>query len=224
MRIVTGIGKLFISIIISAIGISCSDGIADDSVSVETATSISFTLTISPDLLKFVTPQVSYVDENGTLVTITGVDELDGKAIENDVELNSGGVSFGSWTSLTITGTGFKCWTLNMKFKRMNFHSYMGVKYLRNSFVEETSGKVYDFHHSINTSVNAVKVTTTTKDGLTTMDDQTYIDHYVSLTFFDYHTGDSVEDYLQQLSTTPDKAGYFVTSNGDVFRNDDFSL
>ena len=55
----------------------------NDDDKLETETSISYTLTISPDLLKFVTPQVSYIDENGVLVTITGVEELDGKVIEN---------------------------------------------------------------------------------------------------------------------------------------------
>ena len=102
---------------------SCSED-----VDVETETSISYTITMSPDLLKFVTPQVSYIDENGVLVTITGIEELDGKVIENSAEVSSGGSHASAWTSQVITGTGYKCWTVNMKFKRLGFHSRMSVR------------------------------------------------------------------------------------------------
>lgn len=78
--------------------VSCND---DDKT--ETETSISYTLTISPDLLKFVTPQVSYIDENGVLVTITGVEDLDGKVIENSAEVEKGGSYAGAWSSMVIT-------------------------------------------------------------------------------------------------------------------------
>lgn len=206
-------------------------GCSED-VDVTTESSINFTLTMSPDLLKFVTPQVSYVDENGNIVTITGVDDLDGKVIENQAEIShkSGGteVYASGWTKQVITGTGYKCWTFQMKFNRLNFHSYMGVKYLRNDFVEDTDGKEYDFHHTINTSIIALKSTVTEKSSLfgssQSADTKAYFDSHVSITVGNYKKGDDLEQYLRELSANPDKAGYYVDDNGDVTRRDDFNL
>ena len=191
--------------------VSCND---DDKT--ETETSISYTLTISPDLLKFVTPQVSYIDENGVLVTITGVEDLDGKVIENSAEVEKGGSYAGAWSSMVITGTGYKCWTLKMKFKRLNYHSYMGVKYIRNDFIEDTSGKAYDFHHNINTSVSSVIITESST--------KAYQDTHVSVSIGDYHYGDNIETYLNDLYNNPDKVGYYVDGNGNITRKDDFEL
>lgn len=204
--------------------VSCMLSSCSEDVDVETETSISYTLTISPDLLKFVTPQVSYIDENGVLVTITGVEDLDGKVIENSAEVSSSGSYAGSWTSTVITGTGYKCWTIKMKFKHLGFHSHMSVKYLRNDFIEDTSGKIYDFHHNINTSVNATKITKTTKGwfGGETVDVSSYADSHVSITVGDYHYGDNIETYLTNLMDNPDKVGYYVDDNGDVTRKDEF--
>lgn len=188
----------------------------NDDDKLETETSISYTLTISPDLLKFVTPQVSYIDENGVLVTITGVEELDGKVIENSAEVEKDGSYAKAWSSTIITGTGYKCWTLKMKFKRLNFHSYMGVKYVRNDFIEDTTGKVYDFHHNINTSVSAVKISGSSVNA--------YQDSHVSITIGDYHYGDNIDTYLNSLYNNPDKVGYYVNENGDINRNDEFDI
>ena len=213
--------RIALSIILSCVIASCSED-----VDVETETSISYTLTISPDLLKFVTPQVSYIDEKGVLVTITGVQDLDGMVIENSAQVSSGGSYASSWTSTVITGTGYKCWTMKMKFKHLGFHSHMAVKYLRNDFVEDTSGKVYDFHHDINTSVNATKITKTSKGwlGSESVDVSSYADSHVSITVGDYHYGDDTEAYLVELMNNPDKAGYYVDENGNVTRKDEFDL
>ena len=207
----------------------CSCG---EDVTVKTESSINYTLTISPDLLKFVTPQVSYIDENGNLVTLTGVEELDEKVIENEAEISQksdGTVIYASgWTQQTVTGTGYKCWTFQVKYNRLNFHSYMGVKYIRNDFVEDTDGKAYDFHHSINTSIVAIKSTITEKNGLfnnsESVDAKTYVDSHMSVTLLDYHQGDNIDTYLDNLTKTPDKVGYYVDDNGDVIRKDGFDL
>ena len=198
---------------------SCSED-----VDVETETNISYTLTMSPDLLKFVTPQVSYIDENGVLVTLTGVEDLDGKVIENSAEVSSGGSYAGGWSSTVITGTGYKSWTLQMKFKRKGFHSYMSVKYLRNVFVEEFPDKIYDFQHNISTSVAATKITTTKKGwfGNETVDVSDYTDAHVSISVGDYHYGDDIETYLSKIEANPDKVGYYVDENGDIARRDEF--
>lgn len=218
---------IFLTLIIGSTLIGCSED-----VEVITESSINYTLTISPDLLKFVTPQVSYIDENGNLVTLTGVEELDGKVIENQAEINhkSGDTEIyaSGWTQQVVTGTGYKCWTFQVKFKRLNFHSYMGVKYLRNDFVEDTDGKVYDFHHSINTSIIALKSTTTEKNGLfnnsKSVDTKSYSDSHISITLLDYHWGDNIETYLDDLTKNPDKVGYYVDDNGDVTRRDEFDI
>ena len=214
------------ALILSCVLVGCGED-----VSVETESSINFTLTMSPDLLKFVTPQVNYVDENGNLITLTGVEELDGKVIENKAEISheTGGtkVSASGWSKVVVSGTGHKCWTFQMKFNRLNFHSYMGVKYLRNDFVEDTNGKAYDFHHSINTSITALKSTITEKNSLfgssKSVDIKAYQDTHLSITK-EYRNGDDVEEYLKYLVANPDKAGYYVDDNGDVVRKDDFPL
>ena len=214
--------SIMLVVLINCLATSCSED-----VEVETETSISYTLTISPDLLKFVTPQVSYIDENGVLVTITGVEELDGKVIENSAEVSSGGAYASSWTKQVITGTGYKCWTIRMKFKRLGFHSHMAVKYLRNEFTEETTGKIYDFHHDINTSVNATKITKTTKGGwfgTESTDVSSYADSHISITVGDYHSGDDINTYLEELLRNPDKVGYYVDENGDITRRDEFDI
>lgn len=189
----------------------------DDDNDVTTESSINYTLTISPDLLKFVTPQLSYVDENGNLIKVTGVEELDELVLENSAEISKNGSYAGAWSKTVVSGTGYKCWTVKMKFNRLNFHSYMGVRYLRNEFVESAEGKGYDFHHSINTSISSV---TEGKDiGL-----KAYQDTYVSLTLMDFHRGDDLDNYLNNLTQNPDKAGYYVDGDGNVSRKDEFDL
>ena len=214
---------LFISLALVACG---------EDIDVKTESSINYTLTMSPDLLKFVTPQVYYIDENGNIVTLTGVEELDGKVIENqaDISHKSGDIEVyaSGWTKQVVTGTGYKCWTFQMKFNRLNFHSYMGVRYLRNDFIEDSNDKVYDFHHSVNTSIIAFKSTITEKKslfgGTQSVDSKSYSDSHLSITFKDYQKGDDVEEYLKNLAANPDKAGYYVDNNGDVMRKDEFSM
>lgn len=227
MHIIKKIQTVGLALILCSILVGCGED-----VSVKTESSISYTLTISPDLLKFVTPQVSYVDENGNLISLTGVEELDGKVIENKAEISheseGAKVSASGWSKVAVSGTGYKCWTFQMKFNRLNFHSYMGVKYLRNDFVEDTSGNTYDFHHSINTSITALKSTITEKNSLfgssQSVDSKAYQDTHLSISLKEYRKGDDVEEYLKELVSFPDKAGYYVDDNGDVVRKDDFSM
>lgn len=227
MHIMKKIRTIGFAFIISSILWGCGED-----VEVITESSINYTLTISPDLLKFVIPQVSYIDENGNLVTLTGVEELDGKVIENQAETShksdDAEIYASGWTQQVVTGTDYKCWTFQVKFKRLNFHSYMGVKYLRNDFVEDTDGNAYDFHHSINTSIIALKSTITEKNGLfnnsQSVDTKSYSDSHNSNTLLDYHWGDNIDTYLDALTKNPDKVGYYVDDNGDVTRRDEFDI
>ena len=215
-------------LIVSILAIGCSR----EDIDVTTQSSINYTLTISPDLLKFVTPQVVYVDENGNIVTLTGIEELDGKVIENKAEISAGSggseVYASGWTQQVITGTGSKCWTFQMKFNCLDFHSFMGVRYIRNDFTEDTDGKKYDFHHSINTSIVALKSSITEKRSMSTIslssDVRAYSDSHVSITLMDYHQGDDLENYLNNLTQNPDKVGYYVDSDGNVTRRDEFDM
>ena len=226
MHLIKRIYTIGIAFFVSSVLVGCGED-----VDVTTQSSISYTLTMSPDLLKFVTPQVCYVDENGNIITLTGVEELDGKVIENQAEIShkSGDteVYASVWTQQVVTGTGYKCWTFQMKFNRLNFHSYMGVKYLRNDFIEDTDGKTYDFHHNINSSIIALKWTNTEKNSLfgssQSIDTKAYSDSHLSITLKEYE-GEDVEEFLKNLADNPDKAGYFVDENGDVVRKDDFPM
>lgn len=213
--------RYLLFIIIVVIGTtmtSCSESVEE-----VTETSISYTLTISPDLLKFVTPQVSYVDEKGNIVTVTGVQNLDNLVLENSAEVSMDGSYASSWSKQVITGTGYKCWTIRMKFNHHNFHSYMGVKYLLNELPEEVTDEVYDFHHTINTAVNAVKITKKDSWGSQSVDANSYADNHITVSV-DFHAGDDVKSYLENLVKTPDKVGYFVDSDGNISRKDNFDL
>ena len=181
-----------------------------------TETSINYTLTMSPDLLKFVTPQVKYVDENGNIVILTGVEDLDGKVIVNKAEVKDGESYASGWTLQVVNGTGYKCWTFQMKFNRLNFHSYFGVKYIRNDFIEDTTGKIYDFHHNVNTSINHIKMIGASVNAYSTS--------HVSVTHGNYKIGDDIEIYLDNLYKSPDRVGYFIDDDGNVTQKDEFEL
>lgn len=201
-------------ILFSTLFASCED----EDVVVET--SIQYNLTISPDLLKFVTPQVQYVDENGVLVTITGVQELDGLVLENKAEISGDGGYASAWTQQIITGTGYKCWTINMRFRHTKFHSYMAVKYIPNDFIEDTAGKAYDLYHTVNTSVVSVYLSSTSNSSTA----KAYSDSHISVSVGDYHAGDDLELYISTLSKNPDKVGYYIDEDGVITRKDDFNI
>ena len=199
---------------------SCKSDDCDTNSEEKTETNIVYTITMSPDLMKFVTPQVYYIDENGNLVILSGVEELDGKVIENKTEMKIGGFYSSEWTSQLITGTGYKCWTVQMKYNRLDFHSYMGVKYQRNDFTEDTTNKKYDFHHNVNTSISHIHYTKISSD--TSIDG--YADSHVSVTVGNYKKGDDIEAYLKNLENNPDKVGYFIDGEGNITRMDEFDL
>lgn len=189
-----------------------------------TQTSIQYTLTISPDLLKFVTPQVNYVDENGALVTISGVEELDGLVLENKAEISINGGYASGWTQQIITGTGYKCWTINMKFNHENFHTRMWVNYLPKEITEDIENKSYNIHHSINTSIVSLKMISSKSPWEFSQSSNAFVDSYVSIGNLDYHPGDDLKMYLDNLYQNPDKVGYYIKAGNDVVREDDFDV
>lgn len=191
---------------------------------------ISYMLTMSPDLLKFVSPEVTYVDAEGNLHVISGVQELDNLVIEN----NASTKHFDVWTTQTIKGTDYKCWTLNMAFNNLPFHTYMSVKYKKLDLTEDTTGVVYDFHHSIFSTNILVTSTATSKikyDWLlwgwhpkTSVDGGAFIENHISFTKDSHYNGDEVEKYINDLVTTPDEIGFYINSEGKFTEIENFPM
>lgn len=212
---------------ISLIGgtfVSCED----EDVKTWEATSISYMLTMSPDLLKFVYPEVTYVDSKGEVHTISGVQELDSLVNVTYTYTPGNGV----WTIQTIEGTNYKAWTLNMSFKHP-FYSYFGVKYKKLDLAEDTAGKEYDFHHSIfTTTVYATsQFTTTTKINWLGKVSYEYgfgsgalVENHIFFTKNSIYSGQEVDDYINDLENTPDKAGYYISEGGKFTKNNEFPL
>ena len=192
-------------------------------------TSISYMLTMSPDLLKFVSPEVSYVDTEGNLHTISGVKELDSLVITN----NASTEHFDVWTIQTIKGTNYKCWTLNMTFDKRPFFSYMGVKYRKLDIVEDTTNVVYDFHHSIFSTNILVTSSATSRIkynwifGLgydTKTHGSAMVENHIAFTKNCYYNGGDVEKYVEDLVNTPDKIGFYIDTDGTFTEKEDFPL
>lgn len=200
----------------------------DENIQTWEATSISYMLTMSPDLLKFVYPEVTYVDSKGEIHTISGAKELDSLVNVTYTYTPGNGV----WTIQTIEGTDYKAWTLNMSFKHP-FYSYFGVKYKRLDLVEDTTDKVYDFHHSIfTTTVYATsQLTTTTRVSWLGKVSYEYsfgsgalVENHISFTKNSTYTGQEAEQYINDLVNTPDKAGYYINEGGKFTKDNDFPL
>lgn len=214
--------------IIGASLLSCEDENTDTYKN--ECTSISYLLTMSPDLLKFVSPEVTYVDAEGNVHKVSGVKELD-SLINVGLTYTPG---IGVWTIQTIKGTNYKCWNLNMNFKNRPFHSYMGVRYKKLDFVEDTTGVIYDFHHSIYTTTVYVdsefSITTKynywSKNSKVNFDFGTgaIVENHIQFTKNSYFNGGDVEKYIDDLVNTPDKVGFYIDSDGKFLERNDFPM
>lgn len=219
---------IFLSLILILVGCGLTS-CEDEEVEKWESTNISYMLTISPDLLEFVTPEVTYVDSKGKLCRISGVQELD--SLVNINYTYTPGI--GIWTVQTIKGTEYKCWTLNMTFDKRPFHSFFGVRYKKKELAEISEGKTYDFHHSIfTTTIYAIsKFTTTSKikwyGGVSV--EQAFgtgalVENIFSITKDSYYNSEDVPDYLNNLINNPDKAGFYISEDGEFRENNDFQL
>ena len=227
MKSIRSIAVLVLAAIFGSTLVGCEK--EDVQEKVNESTSISYLLTMSPDLLKFVSPEVTYVDAEGNVHKISGVKELD-SLIHVGFAYTPG---IGVWTLQTIKGTNYKCWNLNMTFNNRPFHSYMGVKYKKLDFVEDTTGVVYDFHHSIFTTTIYVNstLTITTKSSLWKDPETTIgfgsgalVENHISFTKNSYFKGGDVEKYVNDLVSTPDKVGFYIDDKGKFTERDDFPL
>lgn len=217
--------------LVAAIGstfVSCEDKNTDTYKN--ECTSISYLLTMSPDLLKFVSPEVTYVDAEGNVHKISGVKELD--SLINVGFTYTPGI--GVWTIQTIKGTNYKCWNLNMNFKDRPFYSYMGVKFKKLDFVEDTTGIVYDFHHSIYTTTVYVdsEFSITTKYNYWTQKSKVnfefgtgaIVENHIQFTKDSQYRGGEIEKYINDLVNTPDKVGFYIDDKGNFTERNNFDL
>lgn len=212
--------------LIGSMFVSCEE----EDVDTDLGASIGYMITMSPDLLKFVYPEVTYVDSNGNLHKISGVKELD-SLVNYNVNSIPGNVII---TKQEIKGTNYKCWTLNLFFDNLPFHSYMGVKYKKLDFVEDTTGIVFDFHHSIYTttiSSSSSIISKTKWIPFITNPSTSYgfistgvVTNYISFTKTSYYKGGEVEEYINNLVNTPDKVGFYIDDKGTFTERDDFTL
>lgn len=228
MKTFRNLSLLGLVVIIGSTLAACEDTNKDTYVN--ESTSISYLLTMSPDLLKFVSPEVTYVDGQGNVHKISGVKELD--SLVNVGFAYTPGI--GVWTIQTIQGTNYKCWNLCMSFKNRPFHSYMGVKYKKLDFVEDTTGVVYDFHHSIFTTtiyVNSEFSISTTYNYWTKKSKVDFefgtvglVQNHIAFTKDSYYNGGEVEQYVNKLVNTPDKVGFYIDDKGKFTEKNDFPM
>ena len=168
---------------------------------------INYVLTMSPDLLKFVCPEVTYVDTQGEIHTISGVQELDSMAY----------VNFGNsvWTIQPIEGTNYRAWSLCMTFKDSPFFSYISVKYKKLELVEDLTDMNYEFHHGIFSNA----VYSSSKIG-----ESTFVENHLSYIKSITCSGQEVESYINNLINKPDKAGYYINEDRQFSEYKDFDL
>lgn len=220
--------KMFLCMCTICLFCSTFTSCKDEDVQTWENTSISYMLTMSPDLLKFVYPEVTYVDSKGEIHTISGVEELNNLVNVTYTYTPGNGV----WTIQTIEGTDYKAWTLNMTFQHP-FYSYFGVKYKKLDLAEDPTNKKYDFHHSIFTTTvyASSKFITTTKVNWIGKLSTKYgfgsgalVENHITFSKNSIYSGEEVKDYINNLINTPDKAGYYISEGGKFTKNNDFEL
>lgn len=204
--------QILAMLIVSNLFISCNEEEDDAPLAI-----VRYSITISPDLLKFASPFVTYVDENGIIHTISGEDDLNEMSVEfyQKVKTEKG------WTKQTIYETKYKRWTLEMHFNRLNFHTFMKVEYRPRDFTEDTKENVYFFSHAINTLLSVPNNTaSSSSSALPETDNQIFT--FVVNPIPAPCRGDEVQVYLDSLKAAPDKVGFFIDENGNVHEEYDF--
>lgn len=75
------------------------------------------------------------------------------------------------------------------------------------------------------------RVTTTTKTNWLGQTSTGYgfesgalIENHITFTKNSYYRGQEVESYINELVNTPDKAGFYISDDGEFIKNNDFSL
>lgn len=167
---------------------------------------INYDFAISPDLLKFVSPQITYNDQNGTVYTISGEDELNSIVVTRYVETE---YSDGTWVKKVIDSTSYSCWSLCLYFNHLDFNSNMEVKYIRKELTEDTDGKSYNFYHSLRRHI--LVGGSSDSDGIKVSES---VDPLDITDFLLFYTGKGVDAYIDNLANSPDRGGFYVDAQG----------
>lgn len=158
---------------------------------------MSYTVSCSADLLKFVSPVVTYTDGNGKENTVTLTDADWNKG--NEVSMGNGN------SSTTITGMDSYTWTKRIEFDSFGVSGKITVKYVPLSNTEDTTGKKYLFKHNIFIIANAQSDNVYHQSAEVTVD--------LTGTKLD---GTMVSTYINNLVQTPDTKSCVVDSDGGI--------
>jgi len=158
---------------------------------------MNYILSCSEDLLKFVSPVVTYVDGDGTEKTIT----------LSDGDWNkSGNISVGNESSSTsVTGLKSYVWTRKVTFNSFGVNGKISVKYIPLSNTEDTTDKQYTFFHD-------VSITATAKSEYS-QNQHTSID--LDLIGSTVH-GTAVTTYIEKLANATDTKTCSVDGSGSI--------
>jgi len=173
---------------------SCCDNCDPDDHKNESV-EMTYILTCSEDLLKFVSPVVTYVDGDGTENTITLSD--------GDWD-KSGDVSTGDEnSSISVTGLKSHIWKKSVTFNSFDISGRISVKYAPLSGTEDTTDKQYKFFHD-------VSITATAKSDYIRNNYSTISLDLTGLTV----QGSAVATYIEQLTNKTDTKTCTVDGSG----------
>jgi len=158
---------------------------------------MNYIVSCSADLLKFVSPVVTYTDGNGMEKTITLTDADWNK--DNELSMGNGN------SSTTITGVDSYTWTKRVVFDSFGVSGKMTVKYVPLTNTEDTTGKKYLFKHNISISANAQS------DNVQSQ----YVDISLDLAGTQVD-GTMVSTYINKLVQTPDTKKCVVDGDGGI--------
>lgn len=162
----------------------------------EESVDITYGLSCSGDLLKFVSPVVTYVDENGTEQTYT---------ISNEDWNKTGILTIGDDnTSMTVTDSTSYYWTKHIHFDYFGAKGSISVKYIPLSDTEDTTGKQYTFSH------NVFIVATAKSDNSQSSSSTSFL-----TVGFDFQ-GATVAKYIENLANTVDSKTCVVDRDGAI--------
>lgn len=164
----------------------------------EKTVDFDFTYTCSEDLLKQVTPVISYTDENGTPQTL----ELTPDMLS---ETNTTSVEHKGFT-MTVQGKEGYVWQKSLHFDDFGVSSEMTVSYILRPDAEEITDKSYVFMHDLACSILAQS------DHVNTVDTELTMTVGVQL------GADAAKQYIQELLTQKDHRRVTVDKDGKSIR------
>lgn len=163
---------------------ACSDD-DDDEKDVQSV-EMTYTLSCSEDLLKFVSPVVTYVDGNGASQTATLTDA--------------------DWTVSTgSTGKKTYKWSQSAQFSSFGVSGRVSVKYVPTEVAADTTGTQYTFSHQVTIGAEAKSKSTSSH----------YVD-ISGIESETKASGASVKTYIEMLTQDTDSKTCTVDKSGNI--------